>query len=147
MITGTLLGLLLGTLGIGWYGFERQRHVYEQLIQILERQCGEARHEAKVFRRLVLPVFDKAENSISVNAPPPTEKEAPVCATERGVAAPNPSAATPLMNRRTPFRIRWKQMAAAANTKQKNTDTLASAIASQNDGQSATQFKENSSHV
>lgn len=140
MTIGILLGLLLATLGIGWYGFERQAQVYRQLVGILEQQRDEARHEAKVFRRLVLPVYDKAEsslastnvNSAAITSPQPVGGVLSVAASplaENSVHSSPPQ--NPLLDRRVPFRIRFKQMSRATNTKQKATDTLATALASQ----------------
>lgn len=138
-MTGVLIGLLLATLGIGWYAFERQSQVYQALIGAIAQQRDQAQHEAKVFRRIVLPVYDKADSSLeSAAANPPSTRSQPMAAAApihtparvdpqaKGAAAPNP-----LTNRRTPFRIRFKQGARMLNTKQKATDTLAAALSSQ----------------
>jgi hypothetical protein len=137
-MTGVLIGLLLATLGIGWYAFERQSQVYQALIGAIAQQRDQAQHEAKVFRRIVLPVYDKAESSLESAAAKPETSSQPMAAAApihtparvdpqaKGAAAPNP-----LTNRRTPFRIRFKQGARLLNTKQKATDTLAAALSSQ----------------
>jgi hypothetical protein len=64
------LGALFALLVVGWFAFERQRATYAQMFELLERERDAARHEAAVFRRLVLPVYDRAEKSISVGESP-----------------------------------------------------------------------------
>lgn len=133
MITGLLIGLLLGVIVVGWYGFERQRETYGQIVEILTRDRDAAKHEASVFRRIVLPAFDKVGSAVSGVAVSAVLGGGSVV----GAAAPagaTPKAAqpaNPLLNRRTPFRIRFKQAAKMLNTGQRKTDALASALANQ----------------
>lgn len=131
MITGLLIGLLVALIGVGWYAFESQRETYAQMIEILTTDREAARHEASVFRRLVLPSFDKVENAASGVANNPvlgggSPIAAPAGATPKAVPPVNP-----LRNRRTPFRIRFKQAAKLMNTGQRKTDALASALSQQ----------------
>ena len=101
----------------GWYAFERQAAIYEQMVALLEKDREAARAESKVFRGLLFPGVAKIEMS----------------ADSRGQAAPPPSAApvNPMLNRRVPFRLRWKQAVKLSNTKQMKTDALASALQKQ----------------
>ncbi len=135
-VAGTLLGLLLAALALAWYAFDRQRQVYEHLFAVLERDRDEARQEAKVFRRLVLPVFDKAEQSVVSAAPasPPQQETAGATEGRAGANHSSPAALHPLLNRRTPFRLRFKSAARMLNTKQKKIDALAASLGEQNPG-------------
>lgn len=121
--------VLLALLAVlAWYGYQRQAETYEQLVSILERSRDEARHEAQVFRRLVLPVYDKAENSSSSAVSPPQSLGGVPVATSASPAQTPPSN---LFNRRVPFRVRFNQARKAMNTKQQKTDALASALEKQ----------------
>jgi hypothetical protein len=131
------LGALFALLVVGWFAFERQRATYAQMFELLERERDAARHEAAVFRRLVLPVYDRAEKSISVGESPtgsPAVGGARVATPATSAHLPpgvSPKPSEVRLDRRIPFRIRWKHQAAAVNTKQKNTNTLAEALSAQ----------------
>lgn len=127
--------VLLVMLGlVAWYGYRRQAETYEQVISILERARDEARHEAQVFRRLVLPVFDKVERdraemgSLSpAPSHPPGMRGADAGAS--GTTNHTPQAPVPSpFNPRRRWVVRMKDAMRATNTKQKNTDTLARAL-------------------
>lgn len=107
-MTWLLAGLLLGVIAAGWYGFDRQRAVYEQLVGILAADRDAARNEAKVFRALLFP----ASKALDV---PPESK--PISA--------------PLINTRQPFRLRFKQSVRANATGQLKKDNLAAALLKQ----------------
>jgi len=117
---------------LAWYGYRRQGETYEQLIAILERSREEARHEAEVFRRLVLPVYDRAEkvSLAASSSPQPLGGK---------VATPTPAeparSSHSIVDRRIPWRIRFKQAVRWTNTKQKATDTLAAALRTQKPAQ------------
>ena len=110
-----LAGLLIGVLGAGWFGFERQREVYEQLVRTLENDRDAARNESKVFRGLLFPVLNRAE-----------------VATEGAPKVPGESTSSPRRVRsRMPFRTQFNLARKFMNTPQQKTDTLAAALEKQ----------------
>lgn len=134
MIIATLIGLLIAVTTVGWYGFERQREGYVLLVEHIKAERDAAKHEAQVFRRLVLPVYDRAEasgaGSSPVVQPQPETPASPARSSKvEPVAGSQPGQS--LLNRRVPWRIRFKSQVAATNTKQKSTDALAAAITTQ----------------
>lgn len=136
MIISTLIGALLGVLGAGWYAYDRQAQIYAQLVGILEADRDHARKEAQVFRGLLFPALGKIErNEVSVEAPATPAQ--PADAGSRPQSAPRSS--NPLLNKRTPFKIRFKKGLAMLNTKQQGRNELTAAIQKQVD---ALQMKE-----
>jgi hypothetical protein len=132
-LTWLLLGLLIGVVAAGFYGYERQAAVYEQLVRTVETQRDHAIAEMKVFRGLLFPVINRAAEAASEGAVreaathPPTPLVQP-----SKLAAPAPShSASPLMSRRLPFRMRFNQARKQTNTPQIKHDALADALAKQ----------------
>ena len=117
-----LLGILFGVLGAGWYGFERQKAVYEQLVRVLENDRDAARQEARVFRGLVLPSFSRVE--ASEGAPEAGESQ------RTAVSQKKPAQATQSFYRpaRLPFRKLFNMERRKTNTPQQKTDALATAL-------------------
>ena len=126
----TLIGTVVALLALLVWAFDRQRQIYEQLFQILERDRDEARHEAKVFRGLAFPVMLKIESREEA-AQPGLSSQPLRQSTASGAASSGPSTPNPLFNKRTPFRIRFNQMRKLTNTPQQKTDALASALEKQ----------------
>jgi len=114
MLGGVVFGVLLSS-------FAEQRRGYKELVANLERERDEAKHEAKVYRNLLFPVMARVEQ------PQPPVTDVTQVTSERKPLTP----VGPRTNRRIPFRQRWKQAAAAMNSKQKKTDALASALTNQ----------------
>lgn len=110
-----LLGLLLGVIGAGWYGFERQRAVYEQFIESVKAERDVARNEGKVFRDLLFPVLRKAE---AVQLPEGSQAKSKLA--DAGPKRPARS--------HVPFRTIFNQFRKASNTPQIKTDALAAAL-------------------
>lgn len=106
-----LAGILVGVILAGWYGFERQREVFEQLVQTLEHERDEARNEAKVFRGLLFPAIARKN-----------EDQAP-----KKVDAPIRAGGVPPRGR-MPFRKYFNLVREQTNKKQLATDALAAAI-------------------
>lgn len=136
-----ILGFIIVLLcALGYFATEQQRDVYERMIRQLEHDRDQARSEAQVFRRLVIPNFARAEALTSAAAAPPrptptSEAGARAAADTKGQQLPSPGAAAPsnrtgnpAMNRRIPFRQRFKMLTAQHNTPQQKTNTLADAI-------------------
>lgn len=106
-----LLGILVGVIAAGWYGFERQREVFEQLVRSLEHERDEARNEAKVFRGLLFPaIARKSDDQAPAKVAAPTRADGAVA---RG---------------RMPFRKYFNLVREQTNKKQLATDALAAAI-------------------
>lgn len=122
MIVGVLLGILIGVIGTGYMAFARQQQAHIEAVSFIQGVLDRERAECKVYRNLLFPVLAKAQPTLS---------------TEHTVAAqlekyPNKQAFDrPVLDKRTPFRIRFKQGMAKLNTKQRNTDALAAALAKQ----------------
>ena len=130
-MTAAFIAALIALLVVGWFAFERQRETYEQLARIMERDREEARHEGSVFRRIVLPIYDKAESGSPVKA-----SSEPAAQTASSSAAPakqpapagSPDPLAPIFSKRTPFRIRFNRFRKLTNTKQQAHDALAVAL-------------------
>lgn len=136
MMIGILVFVILLLCIVGHFATEQQRDVYERMIRQLEHDRDQARTEAQVFRRLVIPNFARAEALTSTAAAPtsPTSAGPARAVDTKGQSAPNGTAApsnrigNPAMNRRIPFRQRFKMLTAQHNTPQQKTNTLADAI-------------------
>lgn len=140
MMIGILVFVILLLCIVGHFATEQQRDVYERMIRQLEHDRDQARTESQVFRRLVIPNFARAEALTSAaaappNPPPTSEAGARAAVDQKGRPADNSSAAAPsnrtgnpAMNRRIPFRQRFKMLTAQHNTPQQKTNTLADAI-------------------
>lgn len=109
-----LAGLLVGVLVAGWFGYERQREVYEQLVRTLENDRDAARSEAKVFRGLLFPVLNRVDAPAALLEQPDERSPA-----KRQVRS------------HIPFRLRFDQIRKVMNTRQQSTDALAAALAKQ----------------
>ena len=127
LVVGILFGMALMAAVMYFFILPAQTDIFERMIELLERHRDQARHEANVFRRLVLPQYDKAENSTPAGASSSTPQPTGGQAATLNAAAP----AQPIQNRRLPFRIRLKQQMKATNFKQQKTDALAAALAAQ----------------
>lgn len=116
---GALLGSLFGVILVGWFAFERQRDVYEQMVALITADRDIARSEVKVFRTLLFPGLAKMEAA----------KQA------MDEIGPKPQPASNVQpfrrNKRTPFRHYFKEMMKLHNTKQTATDRLAAALEAQ----------------
>jgi hypothetical protein len=111
---------------------------HEREIKQLIHERDQARAEAAVFRRLVIPNFARAEaigaglNSAVAAHPSPTS-DTPARTPESGVQPISASAApskkpNPLLNTRIPWRKRFKIATAQNNSEQQHTNTLAAAL-------------------
>jgi hypothetical protein len=123
-----LLGLLLGVIGAGWYGFERQSAVYEQLLRVLENDRDAARNEAKVFRGLLFPVLNKVE-AVSEDAAKRSSQPSGEGRNSGSVASSQTASVSPRRRPRfIPSRVWFNMLRKNTNTPQKKTDALASAL-------------------
>lgn len=129
-----LLGLLIGALAAGWFGFERQRQVYDQLVATLAADRDAARNETKVFRSLLFPSITRAEENLGdvsrqVQAPgggSPVPRTSPK----------DPSVRTSARSRaRISSRAWFNVIRKQSNTPQIKTDALADAIKFVNESQ------------
>lgn len=113
-VAGAALVILLVELWI----LPADRQAQELVREILTADRDSARNEAKVYRGALFPGITKIE------------AEAPAKTATVAVAAQCDMTITPLrqVNRRRPFRIRFKENTARTNTPQKRTDALASAL-------------------
>ena len=127
-MTAAFISALIAVLIVGWFAFERQRETYEKLVRIVERDREEARHEASVFRKIVLPIYDRAEGSSEPAALPSSSSAAPA---KQSVPAVSPASSGSVLTKRTPFRIRFNKFRQFTNTKQQAHDALAGALEKQ----------------
>jgi hypothetical protein len=129
-VTFLLAGLLIGVLLAGWFGFERYRQVYEQLIAAITAERDKALHEAKVYRGLLLPALSRVEAAAASEGAPGQQRDL-----GGSRAVPNASsqaAAKPASSRMRRLRVGsrefFNEMRRARNTPQIKTDALADAI-------------------
>lgn len=117
MIVGVLLGILIGVIGTGYMAFARQQQAHIEAVNFIQGVLDRERAECKVYRNLLFPVLSRVDQAEPIKEliPRTIEKIAP----------------KPVLDRRVPFRIRFKQGMAKLNTKQRNTDALAAALAKQ----------------
>jgi hypothetical protein len=107
-----------------------ERRIYQQLIVSLECERDAARDEAQAFRGILIPKLAKVEGAAGEPRAAAIPPELPLQRTAFSAASPIPAKpVNPLLNKRIPFRLRFKMAAKANNMKQKQTDALASALA------------------
>lgn len=128
-LIGALLGVLIGVVAAGIYAYERQGASYAEISRLLEADRDAARNEAKVFRNLLFPALARIEKGELPAEAAATPAKASTGAGDRT----HPVSRSPLFDKRTPFRVRFKQALAATNTKQKGRDELTAAIQQQID--------------
>jgi hypothetical protein len=143
-MTWFLAGLLVAVLGVGWWAFERQRAVYEQLVDEVKNDRDGAYQEMRVYRGLLFPVVKMAEERKSVAGSTPASP-APLASSSTVEPAAGEksgrSSGRARPRRRVPFRHFFNQARRETNTPQKSTDALASAL------ELANQSKEKRSNV
>lgn len=118
-----ILGVFMLAGFVGWYGYNQQAKRYEQIIRILAADRDKIREECTVYRNLLFPVLGRVEGATEAS------RVEPRATTRPAQAAVAPSAQA-LLNRRTPFRIRFKQAVTQFNTPQKSHDALVKALES-----------------
>jgi len=138
-----LAGLLVAILGVGWFAFERQRAVFEQLVEEVKNDRDGAYQEMRVYRGLLFPVVRMAEEGKSVAGSTPAS---PVPLASSSMVEPaagqkaGRSSGRARPRQRVPFRQFFNMARRETNTPQKKTDALASAL------ELATQSKEKNSN-
>ena len=131
---GLVMGGLLVILAVHFLVLPSQAKLHGQLADLMERDRQEAKAEAKVFRSLVLPGLAKLENAASNLGPATAPTALKASRPDPGANVVNPSPSplgNPLLNRRVPWRIRFKQAVKDNNDPQKHTDALAAALRNQ----------------
>lgn len=121
MIVGVLLGILIGVIAVGYFAFIGQRLAHQEALSFVVGQLERERTESKVFRNLLFPVLAKTQPE--VRTLDDIKKDLP--------SYSGKLISKDVLDKRTPFRIRFKQGMAKLNTKQRNTDALAAALAKQ----------------
>ena len=134
-MTYLLCGLLLGVIAAGWFGFERQRQVYEQLVATVEAERDKVAMEAKVYQRLLFPVLNRAEAGLGEANDTTQKRFSGEGQIGSASASSNPaqknSVKRTVRRRNVPFRMLFNELRRAANTSQQKTDALATALSQQ----------------
>jgi hypothetical protein len=117
-----LLGAIL-TASLGWWAVESQREAHEEVVQFLTEELCEARKQARAYLGILCPSTLKPEGAQPV---PVVPAQAPAVVSRPAV-----------LNRRMPFKLRFKQNMKETNTKQGRIDVIAAALATQGEKQHA----------